>query len=407
MWRVPVRKNILVASLAAALTVPGLAAAQTAAPAEAKDEGLKLWIFDVTGYVDISANHLSRRNIFTSTVPSRVFDLHRDGLALHQIAVTLANQPKEGLGGLLNVTVGRDADVIAPYKTNPQKGTLCNVATGLNADGTSCNRDHFDITQAFLQYATGSWTLIGGKYVTLAGAEVINTPSNKNFSRSILFGYAIPFSHTGVRATYAFSDTFSLIGGVNQGWDDIKDTNSAKTGELGVLWAPSKMVSLGAQTYFGKERVFGLTKTELPAAFQIEGQRNLFDAVLTINATDKLTFVLNYDHGTQDNTATATPGGASKAKWTGWAGYATYQFTDQWLLTLRAEHFNDKDGYRTGLVQKWKEATLTLGWLPTKAIELRAELRRDRSNVPAFLDTDNVTGRNTNNSYGLQFLYKF
>ena len=371
------------------------------------EEGLKVGIFDVSGYVDLSANHLSRSNLFTSGAPSRVFDLERSGAAVRQIAVTLANQPKQGLGGLLNVTVGKDADVIAPYKTDPQKGRLCNVVTGVNADGSSCNRDHFDITQAFLQYATGSWTLIGGKYVTLAGAEVINTPTNKNFSRSILFGYAIPFSHTGVRASYAFSDTFSLMGGVNQGWDDIKDTNSSKTGELGLAWSPSKMVSIGAQTYFGKERVFGLTKSELPAAFQIEGQRNLFDAVLTINATDKLALVLNYDYGTQDNTATATPGGASKSKWTGWAGYATYQFTDQWLLTLRAEHFDDKDGYRTGLAQKWKEATLTLGWLPTKAIELRAEVRRDRSNVAAFLDRDRVTGRNTNNSYGLQFLYKF
>lgn len=261
------RKPILVASLVSAVAVSGLAAAQQPAPpAEAKDEGLKLGIFDVSGYVDISINHRSRRNVFTSGVPDRVFDIERSGGALRQLAGTLAYQPKEGLGGLVNVIVGKDADVIAPYKTNPQKGNLCNVVTGIDANGNRCKRDHFDLTQAFLQYAKGSWTLVGGKYVTLAGAEVINTPTNTNFSRSILFGYAIPFSHTGVRASYALSDMLSVTGGVNQGWDDIKDTNSGKTGELAVAWSPSKMVSLAAQTYFGKERAAGLTKTELPAA---------------------------------------------------------------------------------------------------------------------------------------------
>jgi len=40
---------------------------------------------------------------------------------------------------------------------------------------------------------------MAGKFVTLAGSEVIWSPSNSNFSRSILFG-AIPFTHTGVRA---------------------------------------------------------------------------------------------------------------------------------------------------------------------------------------------------------------
>lgn len=381
----------------------GYAQAQT----EAKDEGLTLMGFDVSGYLDTSYNHLNRSNRFTSGAPSRVFDLERDGVAIRQVAVTLAMQPKEGFGGLLNVIAGKDADVIAPYKTSPQKGKLCNVVTGVNADGSSCNRDRFDVTQAFLQYAVGSWTFMGGKYVTLAGAEVINTPTDTNFSRSILFGYAIPFTHTGARATYALSDTLTLMGGINQGWDDIKNTNSAYTGELGVLWSPSKMFSLAAQTYIGKERAAGLTKDELPAAFQLEGQRKLLDLVATVNATDKLTFVLNYDIASQANTVNVTPTAASKSKWEGLAGYAIYQISEQWRLSARAEYFNDKQGYRTGVVQKWKEATLTLAWLPIKAVELRGEVRRDRSNVASFLDSDGLTAQDNVTSYGLQVLYKF
>ncbi len=40
-----------------------------------------------------------------------------------------------------------------------------------------------------------------GKFVTPIGAEVIESQDNWNYTRSTLFGYAIPFYHTGLRAT--------------------------------------------------------------------------------------------------------------------------------------------------------------------------------------------------------------
>lgn len=397
------RKVLLALSALLALTVSSSAAAQDkpAPPAEAKDEGLTLGIFDVTGYIDASYNHLSRRALFTSGTPSRVFDIEQSGFALRQGAATLAYQPKEGLGGLVNLTLGKDADVVAAYKTKPSNGKGCNVVTGLNADGSKCDRDRFDVTQAFLQYASGPLTVAAGKYVTYAGAEVIQSTANPNFSRSILFGYAIPFTHTGVRAYYDITDMFQLMGGVNQGWDDVKDTNSSKGYELGFNYMPIKALSVHPMIHGGRERVGGLVNTGP------EGNRNLFDLVVTYNATDKLTLIVNYDHGTQANTAGAVPTGAGKATWSGWAGYVNYQFNDQWKLSFRAEDFNDRDGYRTGVAQKWQEGTLTLAWLPTKPIELRAEVRRDHANVASFVDRDGVTGRNNNSSYGLQFLYKF
>lgn len=392
-------KRLIVASAISVLfSAPATVVAQTPSPpADTPAESG----FDVSGYADVSFNHLSRSALFTSGAPSRVFDIERNGAAIRQLALTVAKQPKEGLGGLVNLIVGKDADVIAAYNTKPSDGTGCNVVTGLNATGGSCTRDRFDVTQAFLQYATGAWTIVGGKFVTSAGAEVINSTSNTNFSRSILFGYAIPFTHTGGRVSYSASDTLTLMAGINQGWDDVKDTNSAKTLELSGTFTPTKTVSVVAALHSGRERVGGLVNTGP------EGQRNLIDLVATINATDKLTFILNYDHGSQANTATVTPLGAGTSTWDGWAGYANYQFTDQWRLSFRAETFNDANGYRTGVVQKWKEATLALAYLPTKAIEVRAEVRGDRSNVASFRDRDGVTGRNNQNSYGVQFLYKF
>ena len=412
------KKMLMAGMIAAVISAPGVVFAQAAPPpatdkpAEkpAEDAPISILGFDFTGYFDVGYTHLSGSGTFNTTPagpgvtvggPNRVFDYKRDALKLHQAAFTFAKQPKEGFGGVLNVTLGNDANVIAPYATNPNKGDGCNLATGQTAIGTACKRDYWDITQAFAQYAKGPVTIIGGKYVTLAGAEVINSTANTNYSRSILFGYAIPFSHTGARVSYAATDTLTLIGGVNQGWDDIKDTNSAKTVELGLTFAPIKEFTLGAQGYTGKERVGGLVGTGP------EGTRNLIDLVGTYNATDKLTLILNYDYATQDNTATVTPNAATKSKWQGLAGYVNYQLAEQWRLSFRAEYFDDRDGYRTGVAQKWKEATLTLGYTPIKNLELRAEIRGDRSNVPAFINSNNTTASNNQNSVGLQAIYKF
>jgi hypothetical protein len=382
-------KKLIQALIAASLlSMPALALAEDAPakpkiPIPALDDVLEAWGLTLNGYLDTSFNLRSGNGLFTSGVSTRVFDNDRNSFSVQQAALILAKQPKEGFGGLLNLTAGKDADVIGAF-------------------GSGSNTDNFDVTQAFVQYATGPVTVIGGKYVTLAGAEVINSTANTIFSRSILFGYAIPFTHTGVRATYALSDTVSLIGGVNNGWDDLRDTNSAKTVELGVSYAPLKNLSLAAQSYIGRERLCGSTCNTGP-----EGQRFLIDLVGTFNATDKLTLVLNFDYARQSNATAFTPSATSNAKWQGVAGYATYQINDKWRTTLRGEYFDDKDGYRTGVAQKWKEVTLDLSYLAHKNFELRTDLRFDRSNVASFVDANGVTAGKNQVSLGLDALFKF
>lgn len=377
------RKSPVAMSIAAALCVPPLALAQAAKPSvPTLDQVLEASGIAMNGYVDFAYTHLSGAGVFTSGVPNRVFDTDRNAFLLHQAAVTVAKQPKEGFGGLVNVTMGKDADVIAPFDANP---------------GAT---QKFDLTQAFAQYAGGPLTVIAGKFVTSAGAEVINSPTNVNYSRSILFGYAIPFTHTGLRTTYALSESLSLIAGLNNGWDNLRETNGQKTLELGVSGNPVKPLTFAVMNHHGTERVGGLTLAGP------EGSRNLIDVVATYAMTDRLSFTLNYDNGSQKNAATVAPSGSDTAKWTGLAGYVTYQLSDTWRAAVRAETFNDKDGYRTGVAQKWREATLTLAYLPAKSIELRGEVRADRSDKESFVMTDGMAGK-SQNSVALQMLYKF
>lgn len=365
------QKTKLVIAVLAALTATPVLAADVPTLGEVLDaSGVS-----INGYVDVAYSRLSGTGMFTSGTPNRVFDTERNSFSLHQAAITVAKQPKEGFGGLVNLTMGRDARIIKSYDQN---------------SGTS----DFDVTQAFVQNATGPLTVIAGKFVTLAGAEVINSTANSNYSRSILFGYAIPFAHTGVRATYAMNDKLSLIAGVNNGWDQVKDANSQKTVELGVSIVPSKMFALAAVAYSGREQYSSFTDA-------VEGQRTLLDVVATLNATDQLTFVLNYDNATQKNDLTLVD-----AKWSGVAGYANYKMNDRWGVSLRAEQLDDKNAYRTGVVQKWKETTLTLAYMPTTSVQLRAEVRADKSDMASFVDSDG-TAKKSQNSMGLEAIYKF
>ena len=364
--------------------------AKPAAPtAPALAEVLAASGIDVHGYVDAAYSYLSGTGIFRSGTADRVFDTEPNSFNLHQASLTIDYQPKEGFGGLVNLTAGRDARVIASA-----------------GEATS----NFDVTQAFAQYAHGPLTVIGGKFITLAGAEVINSTQDTNYSRSILFGYAIPFTHTGVRLTYAASDQLSLIVGVNNGWDQLQDQNKQKTAELGVSFVPNKLFSLAVQGYSGVEQL--ATGTFIGAG--THGVRDLIDAVATYNATSQLTFILNVDWGSQENFTSLVNGASIKAKWDGAAAYANYQVNDQWRLSVRAEYFDDKDGYRTGVIQKWKEGTLTLAYLPTKFIELRGEMRYDKSDSSAFIkDSTFLSGTpgagvsDNQTSVDVEAVYKF
>lgn len=367
---------ILTAAMLLTTAVSGAALADDPAAAPAKPAAPSL--SDVlqssgiteSGYVAASYYHSNGYSTFHQ------FDVEHDTFQLDQAALTLAYQPKEGFGVLLDVGAGEDMRILHAAE-----------------DGKD---NTFDLIQGFVQYASGSLTVIAGKYVTLAGAEVIAPTGNTNFSRSFLF-FAEPLTHTGIRATYAVSDALSLVAGVNNGWNTTSTSYGSKTGELGVAWTPNKIFSLAAQGYVGKVQSY-------------DAQRTLLDVVATYNATSALTFVLSYDWGKQEQTV-----GLPTLDWNGLAGYANYAFNDQWRVSLRAEYLNDKDGFVSGAAQKLKEATLTFGYDPVKNFELRLEARYDKSDQPTFVRTLNfatsppgvASFADSQTGFALQGVFKF
>jgi hypothetical protein len=328
-----------------------------------------------TGFVDAGYYHFD-----TTAFPENAFQSTPNTFDLQQASLTLAMQPKEGFGALVNVTAGSNAKPIASIGSN--------------------GSNNFDVTQAFVQYAHGPITVIGGKFLTLLGAEVIASNGNTNISRSIEFFNTIAYTHTGVRATYAATDTLSLIGGVNNGWDQQQDTNKGKTLELGVAWNPAAIFSLAAQGYVGQERTSPTSNA----------QRSIIDAVITVKPIAPLALVLNVDYAKQKE---ATGGGTADAKWTSVVGYVNYQFTDKWRTSLRLESFDDKDNYRMAFAslpagvkgETINSITLTGAYAPTANSELRAEYRMDKADDDVYVSGGSATDKV--NFFALEGIYKF
>jgi hypothetical protein len=371
------KKLLLASAISALFAAPTTALAQAKPPAAPTlDKVLEASGISVSGYIDVGYTHADR-NLEGGTlggVSTRVFDSQNNSFALHQLGLTIAKQPKEGFGGLVNITAGRDAQAI-------------------NSFGAATSQ--FDLTQAYAQYATGPMTVIAGKYVTMHGTEVIASTGNANISRSILFG-AVPFTHTGVRGTWALNDQVSLMAGVNNGWDQLTDSNKAKTFELGTTLNPIKPLTITVSGMSGKETVPFATPGSP------DGNRTSVNAVVSYSIIEPLSVGAEVLNVSQD-----IPG-AAKQKYNGFAGYGSYLFTPKLRGAVRVERFDDKDGFRfaTSAGTKYAEATVTGAYLAADSFELRAEARRDQANNPVFIDSQGAASK-TLMTIALQGLYKF
>src|SRR5258708_12108356 len=96
------------------------------------------------------------------------------------------------------------------------------------------------LEEAYLAYKVplgSGLTLKAGKFVTLLGYEVIESPNNLNFSRSLLFGLAIPFTHTGGLLSYSFTDCFSVTAPLLDG-RPLSNHNTASPSHTAPLTPP-------------------------------------------------------------------------------------------------------------------------------------------------------------------------
>ncbi len=306
----------------------------------------------VDGYYNFNANHPP---ISANGNQLRNFDYDANTFSLNMAKLSLSHDP-DPVGFRVDFGFGKAFTTILssePFFNNLEQGYVSvkpKEAKGFEADF--------------------------GEFVTSAGAEVIETKDNWNYSRSFLFALAIPYYHVGLRTSMPLTKSFT--GGVQvvNGWNHFIDNNSGKTiGLTGVYTKPK--YTLYTNYYVGPEN----DKTN-------KGYRNLIDANLLLTPTAKLNAYINYDYGQNRNAVqlkNTTYVTSDLSHWQGIAGALRYQATATVAFAARGEYYNDMSGFTTGTTQHLNEFTLTGEYKMPEGLLGRLEYRRDDSNQAYFV----------------------
>jgi len=358
------RRAGFVAALALAMGA-GLVPARSAG-AQDGAAAAKPWYQElaVNGFVTTSYSYnFNRPGTRQNTL--RVFDFDDNTFKVDEIELVVqhpAARPREA-GFRVDLSLGGSVPRVT-------------ASVGLFRDSLGGPAEDIDLHQVFASYVVpvGSGLRVdAGKFITHHGAEVIEGYDawNDNATRSLLFGYAIPFTHTGVRASYAFGAKLAAMAMVVNGWDNATDNNTAKTVGVQLSMTPTPSFALTVNGMTGPERTN-----------ENRDRRSLLDATASIRAARRLTLGVNLDYGAEEGLPSSAAG---PAEWSGIAGYARCQATERFALAARAESFRDQDGVRTGTSQTLSEVTFTPELRVSPHFVLRGDLRTDWSTKPVFL----------------------
>src|SRR5882762_6482067 len=349
----------------------------------------------ISGFVDTYYQYNYNHPV-SKAVDFRAFDVRSKDISLNMIELILDKAP-DPMGGL----EGRTG-----YHVSLGFGDAMNIVNSSDPGNGSFGTAKFG--GGFAQYLKeGYFSYLApvgkglqvdvGKFVTPMGAEVIESKDNWNYSRGLLFTYAIPFYHFGARAKYTFNDKYNLTGFVLNGWNNIVDNNSGKTYGFSFIGNPTKTASFVVNYLAGPEEAtgtFGATSTG-PLVNVNKTWRQTVDVVASYNPTSKLSFLANVDYGTGDkfvtDNTTAPPTLSPAVWWAGGAGYAKYAIDANDYVAARYEYFEDHNGFMTGLFiprLHFNEFTATYQRTLSTHLLTRFEYRRDMSQFPVYQLSD-------------------
>src|SRR5258708_3061801 len=145
-----------------------------------------------------------------------------------------------------------------------------------------------------------------GQFVTSAGAEVIESTSNWNYTRSLLFAWAIPYYHFGFRASNPVTKELTLGFQLVNAWNTVWGNHNFQNVGLTLAYAKTKY-TYSLNYYEGKSDIG-----------KNVGTRNLIDSTLLLTPNSKLSLYINGDWG-RDNIY-----GGGYNQWYGLAGARRY-----------------------------------------------------------------------------------
>jgi hypothetical protein len=222
--------------------------------------------------------------------------------------------------------------------------------------------------------------LLLGKCGTPMGYESSITEQNYNWSGGLPWTFVEPFTHTGIKASYAFNPEWEVELYAFNGWDVVQDNNSAKSFMGHVTYTPREATTVSLIGYGGPEQDDNTSNW-----------RRGVDGYVEQKLVADFTGVAQFDYGTEDGAD--LEGGT--AKW--WSGslWLIYEPSETWNFALRGDYLDDADGARTSDApalaplpentgMKLSSLTLTFNHKPVKELRLAPEVRWDHATEDAF-----------------------
>ena len=374
----------------ACLPVVSSADAPPAAPPFTLNGILTQWGFTANGHFETTYTDFFSHPGLATPVATHAFD-QTNSFQFNQAMLNFGYTPSDGFGVYINLLAGNDARNV-------------NAVYGTSGD--------FALEQGWIQYAHGPLTIIGGRFNTLAGEEVIDSWGDTQISRSFLFNLLEPLVHTGVRGSWKFSDQFTVYLGANNtalGPFTAVDDNKSKTAEAGFSFTPTSAITVNVVDYYGLDS---------PSGSANNARNNYLDGVVSWQATPQILAAVNVDvvHSTDDSFGGIDTSFTGK----GVAGYLTFNLTDKLAVAGRGELLTVRNP-QASLVNSGQisapvactkcslaEGTFTVIYSPFKNIKLSGEFRHDGSNQSSFSTEDGGTTKHSDEvEVGAQYAFGY
>jgi len=228
-------------------------------------------------------------------------------------------------------------------------------------------------------------TVKAGKWATLIGYEVYESPKNLNFSRSFLYTLGTPYTNTGLLVTYPFTKWIAATLGFTMGWDNSDNPNGYLKATGQAVFTPTDKFSITSSFHVGPEQL----RSQMHGRVN---QRWIVDTTILYTGIEKWIFAINFDFAGEENDPVLVALGTRKnnnSNWSGIAGYAAYDWT-KWLRTgLRLEYFADPQAVRNGITPpghnvNYYEFTPTAQFRIWRGLIATLEYRRDMASRNSF-----------------------
>ncbi|HUI30765.1 MAG TPA: porin [Candidatus Acidoferrales bacterium] len=313
-----------------------------------------------SGFVDVyySKNFNGPSNQWNQL---RNFDFYENQFALNLAKLTIQEQAQP-VGFRVDLGIGTGNDIVQGL-LNPLTGATTPSMSTLNL-----------VEQAYLTAVipVGSGLTVDiGKFATMMGYEVIESNGNWNYSRSLMFAWAIPYYHMGMRLTYPVTSSFTVALHIVNSWNTVVDNNKSKSVGLEFSYSPTPTTSITVNGMSGFEQPTGVPY----------GKRDVAELIATQQVGDNLSFALDVTYGRERYLG-------SLQIWKGTAVYAKYNLDSKSDIALRGEVYYDPNDYTTFVTfpkATFKEITATYEYRPWDPIILRLEARDDFANGNAFV----------------------